>query len=72
MQHIDDGAIAAVSDLYDERGLYGEVLDLCSSWVSRVARTPQRLVVLGMNAAYTATSSATLGLVHRHIAPDRL
>jgi hypothetical protein len=48
------------------------VLDLCSSWVSHVARTPQRLVVLGMNAAYTVTSSATLGLVHRHITPDRL
>ena len=50
MQHIDDGAIAAVRDLYDELGLYGEVLDLCSSWVSHLARTPQRLVVLGMNA----------------------
>ena len=37
-------------DLYDELGLYGEVLDLCSSWVSHLARTPQRLVVLGMNA----------------------
>ena len=50
VQHIDDGAIAAVRDLYDELGLYGEVLDLCSSWVSHLARTPQRLVVLGMNA----------------------
>jgi len=49
--HIDDGAIAAVRDLYDELGLYGEVLDLCSSWVSHLARTPQRLVALGMNAA---------------------
>ena len=48
--HIDDGAIAAVRDLYDELGLYGEVLDLCSSWVSHLARTPKRLVVLGMNA----------------------
>ena len=50
VQHIDSGAIAAVRDLYDELGLYGEVLDLCSSWVSHLARTPQRLVVLGMNA----------------------
>ena len=50
VQHIDDGAIAAVRDLYDGLGLYGEVLDLCSSWVSHLARTPQRLVVLGMNA----------------------
>jgi len=51
VQHIDDGAIAAVRDLYDELGLDGEVLDLCSSWVSHLARTPQRLAVLGMNAA---------------------
>lgn len=50
VQHIDSGAIAAVRDLYDELGLYGEVLDLCSSWVSHLARTPQRLVALGMNA----------------------
>ncbi len=28
VQHIDDGAIAAVRDLYDELGLDGEVLDL--------------------------------------------
>ena len=50
VQHIDDGAIAAARDLYDELGLDGEVLDLCSSWVSHLARTPRRLVVLGMNA----------------------
>ncbi len=50
VQHIDSGAIAAVRDLYDELGLYGEVLDLCSSWVSHLAKTPQRLVALGMNA----------------------
>lgn len=54
VQHIDEGAIAAVRDLYDELGLYGEVLDLCSSWVSHLARTPQRLVVLGMNAVELA------------------
>ena len=48
--HIDEDAVAAVSDLYDELGLYGEVLDLCSSWTSHLARTPERLVVLGMNA----------------------
>ena len=32
--HIDDGAIAAVGDLYDELGLTGAVLDLMGSWVS--------------------------------------
>ena len=48
--HIDDGAIAAVGDLYDELGLTGEVLDLCSSWVSHFHTAPARLVALGMNA----------------------
>jgi len=49
--HIDDGAIAAVGDLYDELGLVGDVLDLMSSWVSHFKRSPARLTVLGMNAA---------------------
>ncbi len=50
--HIDDGAIAAVTELYDELGvLDGRVLDLMSSWVSHLSRRPSRgLVVLGMNA----------------------
>jgi SAM-dependent methyltransferase len=51
VQHIDDGAIAAVGDLYDELGLTGEVLDVCASWVSHFHTPPARLVVLGMNAA---------------------
>lgn len=49
--HIDGGAIAAVSALYDELGLAGDVLDLCSSWVSHFASPPDRLTILGMNAA---------------------
>jgi SAM-dependent methyltransferase len=49
--HIDDGAIAAVGELYDELGIDGEVLDLCSSWVSHFRDAPKRLVLLGMNAA---------------------
>lgn len=51
--HIDDGAIAAVSALYDELGVPdGRVLDLMSSWVSHLSRTPAGgLTVLGMNAA---------------------
>jgi SAM-dependent methyltransferase len=48
--HIDDGAIAAVSALYDELQLDGDVLDLMSSWVSHFRRAPRRLTVLGMNA----------------------
>jgi SAM-dependent methyltransferase len=47
--HIDDGAIAAVGDLYAELDLTGEVLDLCSSWVSHFRDAPARLVALGMN-----------------------
>ena len=50
--HIDDGAIAAVSELYDELGVPdGKVLDLMSSWVSHLSRKPSGgLVALGMNA----------------------
>jgi SAM-dependent methyltransferase len=49
--HIDDRAIAAVSELYDELGVpEGRVLDLMSSWVSHLSRKPTAgLVVLGMN-----------------------
>jgi len=55
--HIDDGAIAAVGDLYAELGIDGSadeprrVLDLMSSWVSHLRTAPSELVVLGMNAA---------------------
>lgn len=47
--HIDDGAIAAVGELYDELDLRGDVLDICSSWISHFRRPPARLVALGMN-----------------------
>ena len=51
--HIDVGAVAAVSQLYDELGVpEGRVLDLMSSWVSHLSRKPSGgLVALGMNAA---------------------
>ena len=39
--HIDDGAIAAVGELYDELGIDGDVLDLMSSWVSHFRRRPR-------------------------------
>jgi SAM-dependent methyltransferase len=47
--HIDDAAIAAVSELYRELGLVGQVLDICSSWISHFDPTPERLVATGMN-----------------------
>lgn len=56
--HIDEGAIAAVTELYDELGLTGEVLDLCSSWVSHFPAPPRRLVALGMNATELAANEA--------------
>ena len=47
--HLDEGAIAAVGDLYAELGLDGRVLDLMSSWISHFHSAPADLVVLGMN-----------------------
>jgi SAM-dependent methyltransferase len=53
--HIDDGAIAAVGELYAELGVDGSdgrprrVLDLMSSWVSHLGTAPDELVVLGLN-----------------------
>jgi SAM-dependent methyltransferase len=52
--HIDDGAIAAVGELYEELGLCGadsgRVLDLMSSWISHFPRKPSSLTLVGMNA----------------------
>jgi SAM-dependent methyltransferase len=63
--HIDDAAVAAVGELYDELGVTGEVLDLMGSWVSHFRRTPDRLVVQGMNAAeLAANEQAAATLVH--------
>ena len=56
--HIDDAAIAAVGDLYDELGLTGDVLDICSSWISHFHQPPRRLVAMGMNAAELAANTA--------------
>jgi SAM-dependent methyltransferase len=65
LTHLDDGAISAVSELYDELELTGDVLDLCSSWISHFSSPPDRLVALGMNAVELASNSAaTSWLVH--------
>ncbi len=47
--HIDEDAIAAVGELYDELELTGDVLDICSSWISHFRAAPRRLVAMGMN-----------------------
>ena len=63
--HIDDAAIAAVADVYDELGVAGDVLDLMSSWVSHLRRPPARLVALGMNEQeLSANPLATEVVVH--------
>ena len=63
--HIDDGAIAAVGELYDELGVTGDVLDLMSSWVSHLRTAPRSLTVLGMNATeLDANRMATARVVH--------
>jgi hypothetical protein len=63
--HIDDAAIAAVGDLYDELGVQGRVLDLMSSWVSHFHAAPKMLTVLGMNEReLSANPHATTRVVH--------
>jgi SAM-dependent methyltransferase len=65
LTHIDDGAIAAVTELYDELGLTGDVLDICSSWISHFPSPPSRLVALGMNPTELAANDAACEwLVH--------
>jgi SAM-dependent methyltransferase len=63
--HIDDPAIGAVADLYDQLGLAGEILDLMGSWVSHFRTRPERLTVLGMNAEeLAANADAASTVVH--------
>jgi len=63
--HIDDHAIAAVGQLYEELAIDGDVLDLMASWVSHFRRQPRHLTVLGMNAhELGANSQATDTVVH--------
>ena len=71
--HIDDAAIAAVGDLYDDLGIDGDVLDLMSSWVSHFRRPPRHLRVLGMNAAeLDANEAAAERIVHDLNADPRI
>ena len=71
--HIDDGAIAAVGDLYDELQLTESVLDLMGSWVSHFHLAPARLTVLGMNPQELAVNpQAAATVVHDLNADPRL
>ena len=63
--HLDEHAIAAVGQLYEELAIEGDVLDLMASWVSHFRRPPRHLTVLGMNAQeLAANSQATDTVVH--------
>ena len=63
--HIDDDAIGLVGALYRQLGVSGDVLDICSSWISHFDPTPSRLVVLGMNQTELDTNAAaTERVVH--------
>lgn len=63
--HIDDEAIAAVGDLYEDLGIAGQVLDLMGSWVSHFRTAPSELTVLGLNAEELAANPrATATVVH--------
>jgi hypothetical protein len=68
--HIDPGAITAVGELYDELGLHGDVLDICSSWVSHFTTAPERLVALGMNEAELANNPQAKDWVVRDLNTD--
>jgi SAM-dependent methyltransferase len=71
--HIDEGAINAVGELYEELGIDGDVLDVMSSWVSHFRSAPRNLTALGMNAAELAANAmATTTVVHDINADSRL
>ena len=71
--HIDEHAIAAVGELYDELGISGDVLDLMSSWVSHFRTAPRHLRVLGMNEAELgANPAADERIVHDLNADPRI
>lgn len=59
--HIDDGAIAAVGQLYRRLGLSGRVLDLMSSWVSHFDDAPALLVAAGRNGPELAANRRASG-----------
>ena len=61
--HIDDGAIAAVGQVYQQLGIgiAGRTLDVMASWVSHFPAEPEALIVAGMNAHELAANGAARG-----------
>ena len=70
--HIDDAAIAAVGELYEELGIDGDVLDLMSSWVSHFRVRPAHLTVLGMNERSSGEPGGGRAIVHDLNADPRI
>ncbi|WP_420451894.1 class I SAM-dependent methyltransferase [Ilumatobacter sp.] len=54
--HVDDRALRGISALYDELDVSGDVVDICSSWISHLPRRPRHLTVIGMNSAELASN----------------
>src|SRR5689334_13046179 len=68
--HIDDGAIAAVGEIYAERlPRGGRILDLMSSWRSHVPATvePAELIGLGLNREEMEDNPALSGIVIHNV-----
>jgi len=61
--HIDDAAIMAVGDLYEELQIDGDVLDLMASWVSHFRRAPRHLRVLGMSEPELRANPSAVELI---------
>ncbi len=59
--HIDDRAIRAVGEVYEQLGIGGRVLDVCSSWISHLTSAPEALICQGMNAPELAANEMATG-----------
>src|SRR5262249_7353286 len=68
--HIDDGAIAAVGELYESLDVSGDVLDLMSSWISHFVTAPRSLVALGMNEVELARNAQATSWVRHDLHAD--
>ena len=70
--HIDDRAIRAVRELYDELEVpEGRVLDLMASWVSHLSNAPRGgLVVLGLNGAELSANTLAVERVLHDLNED--
>ena len=59
-----------MTQLYDDLELTGDVLDICSSWISHFRSPPARLVALGLNATELAANDAASEWLVRDLNTD--